>query len=352
MAIPESGPASGETVGPGAGSGAPKRSTARAGVGLLPGVPLPKPTPLLDAALGRAEEEERLQREAIGPSKRPLPRRPRAGRSSRPCRWSHGRRSEIRKRRERGRCNPAEASFIGSKPRPVPRLKDEPQPKVPRPDGESDLVPAPLVPEPARAKPADPAAAWAESLDRLKTIARESATARRRRGSRLVAHSLPGGGVAGRRDAPACQPGFAPKAVASMADATTTVATDPPHGPPRSAPRCSLSKIGFRWASRNCGSAARCRVRGHRTARRTGAQAGPAGHPVLRADRPARADRGPCSSPGCRRESSWSRPGRHEGLGPIARRGRKTAAGAGAAILVNYRITVPTIVAPGEYRSG
>ncbi len=234
MAVPESGPGSGGVVGPGAVRASSR--SLRTDPGLehasgppVPAPPAPAPTPLLDAALKRAEAEERLQREAIraqqsapDPSPASGPKVQTASMVTRP----RGRDPETA---SPGPVQPRQASFIGSKPQARPAsLKEQPQPKIPPAlDGESDLVAAPLVPEPASAKPADSAAVWAESLDRLKTIARESAR-------------QPGAGegaalwllrsqvvewLASETLRPASQ-ALLRRAVASMADATTTPAVD------------------------------------------------------------------------------------------------------------------------------
>ena len=302
MAVPESGPGSGGAVGPGAARASSRSLRTDPGLEQASGPPalappVPAPTPLLDAALKRAEAEERLQREAIRAQQSAPDPSPAGGPKVQTVSVVTRPRGRDPETASPGPVQPRQASFIGSKPQARPAsLKEQPQPEIPpAQDGESDLVAAPLVPEPASAKPADPAAVWAESLDRLKTIARESARqpgAGRGRG--LVAASLPGGGVAGQRDAPARQPGPAPKGGGfdggrhhdTCRGRHHTVRRDPLRG---ARSRGSGSPRHHRAAALPQGA----RVRSVRAARRSGAQAGTAGHPLLRAVRPALPDRGP-----------------------------------------------------------
>jgi len=213
LAVPETGPMSGGAAGLGASRAYSRSFGTDPALEQVSGPPAqaspaPAPTPLLDAALKRAEAEERIQREAIRAAQAaadPAPS-PAAGPNVQTV-----------------------SVATGPQARPA-SLKLQTHPEVSHAEGEeTDLVAAPLEPEPAATKPADPAVVWAESLDRLKTIARESAhQGGAGEGTSLwLLRAQVVEWLAGETLRPANQ-ALLRKAVASMADATSSPAVDAP----------------------------------------------------------------------------------------------------------------------------
>ena len=234
IAFPENRPMGGDVVVPGAvgASSLPVRTDpglAPVSGQIVAGPSVPASTPLLDAALQRAEAAEKIQREAIrAPQPAPAPS-PAGGPVVQTVSVVTRPQSGDPKPASPKSVQPGPASVSGTKPQARPAsVKVQPQLEVSRTvNGESDLVAAPIVPEPAGAKPADPAVTWAESLDRLKAIARESA---RQPGAgegaalwlvrSQVVEWLAGESLRPAREA------LLQKAVASMADATTIPTLD------------------------------------------------------------------------------------------------------------------------------
>ncbi len=123
----------------------PQRPTGPSRVAGFPD-PLPAPTPLLDAALKRAEAQEMMQREALRASHSP------PSSTSQP----------IMQR----------ASIVGPSKEPAVSAQPAPRP------AEKTKVPevASSAPKAKKAEPVDPAVSWVKALDRLKQVAHESAS--------------------------------------------------------------------------------------------------------------------------------------------------------------------------------
>ena len=321
----------------------------------------PPPTPLLDAALQRSEAGERVQHEAVstgqaavaspsGPVPPPVQtgmdvkpvQNPRA-KSVSPATASMALSSPVHESPvHESSASSSSASSAPALSAPVslgeskPEVKTEssdarPHLEVPRPlDEESDLVSAPIASEfadPKPEKPKDLAAIWAESIERLKSVARES-TRQPGAGESTAMWLLRAQVVDWLADEtlrPRKRP-LLPEAVVKMAEATEVPTAD---ASTRSAEirsaalaleeRVPLGINELHLCRKVLGFGSFESIDGAEGQDRT------AGHPLLRTVRPALPDRGPgiCFAAVVAGRAGHGQ-GRREGLGSIAGRGRRS----------------------------